>query len=54
MKFLAVAALVAVSQAITIEHRPSIDHIFYEQPTDWLEKIDKKIGDNVITADTKE
>ena len=54
MKFTAVAALIACASAIKVEHRPSIDHIFYEQPVQWLEKVDKKVDGAIELAATKE
>ena len=53
MKFTALVALSAVT-AIQVEHRPSVDHIFYEQPVAWLEKVDKKVDSAIELASTKE
>mgnify|MGYP000002631400 FL=1 len=53
MKFTAIVALSAVS-AIQVQHRPSVDHIFYEQPVQWLEKVDKKVDSAIELAATKE
>ena len=53
MKFTALVALSAVS-AIQVQHRPSVDHIFYEQPVAWLKKVDKKVDGAITLAATKE
>ena len=52
MKYSTFIALVGLAQPITT--RPSIDHIFYEQPSDWLEKVDKKVTAAVLTGLDKE